>query len=521
MFRILVFLFVIGVVALGLGILIEQPGSLSLTWFGYHVDTSPLVGLGVVSLGAILLWSLIRFVLNLPSLVSLTARARKRARGHEALARGIVAAGVGDARKARKASLDAKKLLPHEPLTLLLEAQAAQLGGDRAGAERAFQAMTERPETKLLGLRGLHAESLRQGDHDRAHQLALEAQTIAPLGWSGQALLDRYTAQNDWEAARICVSQNLRAKIIEPDAANRQKAVLDTAQAMECEMMEPDRAIKLLRAAVKKAPDLVPATALLARLLSRRGDFRAASKLIEAAYAKAPHPDLARAYVDMRQGDSSTDRLARARALAKFAPNDPESAMMIASAALGARDFDRAREAMAPLVASGERPTARMCLIMAELEEREHNAQGLVREWLSRGSRAPRDAVWVADGHWSKQWAPVSPLTGKLDAYRWMQPKEALPGPVEEPPPAYEPPALEVEPAPAPQVLPPAETPPATIVEQQPSEKTTEDAAPEPADEPAKTPARKSFSAQPVIFPLPTPPDDPGPKKQEAETRLF
>ena len=104
MFRILVFLFVIGVVALGLGILIEQPGSLSLTWFGYHVDTSPLVGLGVVALCAILLWSVIRFVLNLPSLVSFTARARKRARGHEALARGIVAAGVGDAaRRARRA----------------------------------------------------------------------------------------------------------------------------------------------------------------------------------------------------------------------------------------------------------------------------------------------------------------------------------------------------------------------------------------------------------------------------------
>ena len=148
-----------------------------------------------------------------------------------------------------------------------------------------------------------------------------------------------------------------------------------------------------------------------------------------------------------RHGDSSADRLARAKALAKLAPNDPESAMMIATAALGARDFAVARDAMAPLIASGERPTARMCLIMAELEEREHNAQGLVREWLSRGSRAPRDAVWVADGHWSKQWAPVSPVTGKLDAYRWMQPKEQLTGPIEEPPPAYEPPALEVAPA--------------------------------------------------------------------------
>jgi HemY protein len=150
-----------------------------------------------------------------------------------------------------------------------------------------------------------------------------------------------------------------------------------------------------------------------------------------------------------------------------------------------------------------------------------------VREWLARGSRAPRDAVWIADGHWSKQWAPVSPLSGKLDAYRWMQPKETLAGPVEEPPraqpPAHEPPAppaLEVQPAPAPEVLIPAETPPATVADPQASEETTGEAAREPAEQ-AKTPARKNFSAQPVIFPLPTPPDDPGPKKQEAETRLY
>ena len=93
------------------------------------------------------------------------------------------------------------------------------------------------------------------------------------------------------------------------------------------------------------------------------------------------------------------------------------------------RDFKTAREAMTPLIAGGERPTARMCVIMAELEEREHNAQGLVREWLARGSRAPRDATWVADGHWSRQWAPDIARRAGLFAYRGvaaMLPDEPL-----------------------------------------------------------------------------------------------
>jgi HemY protein len=505
MLRILIFLFLIALAALGLGILVEQPGSLSLTWFGYHVDTSPVVGLSAVALCAIFGWGLLRFLFGIPGLVSLTKHARKRARGHEALTRGILAAGVGDVRKAQKASQDARKLLPHEPLTLLLEAQAAQLAGDRTGAERAFRAMTERPDTKLLGLRGLHAESLRQGDHDGAHEIALQAQKLTPLAWSGQAVFDRHAAQNDWEAARLSVEQNLRAKIVDPVAARRQKAVLDTAIAMECEQAEPERAIKLLRAAVKKEPDLVPATTLLARLLARKGDVRGASKLIETAYAKSPHPDFAEAYVDLRPGNSSVDRLTRAKALARSAPDDPETAIMIAQAALGARDFATARAAMTPLIAEGKQPTARMCLIMAELEQREHNAHGLVREWLSRGSRAPRDAVWVADGHWSKKWAPVSPVTGKLDAYRWVEPKEALSGPVEEFPSFFEPPALaaaEVVPAETPQI----ETRPADTLR--------------PASE-EQGPPRQPATAQPVIFAQPSPPDDPGPKREAVEIRPF
>ncbi len=500
MFRILLFLFLIGLATMGLGYLIEQPGSLALTWFGYHIDTSPLVGLGAIALLAIVVWSILRFVFNIPGLVSVAVRGRKRAKGHEALARGIIAAGIGDVRKARKASHDAKKLVPNEPLTLLLEAQTAQLTGDRDAAERAFRAMTERSETRLLGLRGLHAESLRHGDHERAHKIALEAQNLTPLAWSGQALLDRYTGQGDWAAARLCVAQNLKAKITDPTTAARQTAVIDTAMAMDDETTDPERSIKLLRAAVRKAPDLVPANVLLARLLAQKGKLRAASKIIEAAYAKTPHPDLAQTYVDMRHGDSASDRLERAKTLARFAPNSPESAMMVAIAALGARDFSRARDAMAPLVASGERPTARMCVIMAELEEREHNAQGLVREWLARASRASRDPVWIADGHWSKKWAPVSPVTGKLDVYRWTQPTEELTGPVEEPPPAYEPSALEAQAASQVQLAPPEKAKP-----------------PETSAATLAAPA----APEPVIFPLPTPPDDPGPKTEDAETRLY
>ena len=53
---------------------------------------------------------------------------------------------------------------------MLLHAQSAQLDGNRDGAQRAFRAMAERPDTRLLGLRGLFIEAQRANDAAAAIQ---------------------------------------------------------------------------------------------------------------------------------------------------------------------------------------------------------------------------------------------------------------------------------------------------------------------------------------------------------------
>ena len=127
-------------------------------------------------------------------------------------------------------------------------------------------------------------------------------------------------------------------------------------------------------------------------------------------------------------GDSVRDRLARAETLAKISTWHPEARLAMAQAALEAQEFGKAREALAPLLA--ERPTVRTCLAMAKIEEAEHGAgTGRAREWLAKAAHAPRDPMWIADGIASERWAPVSPVTGHLDAFVWKAPTELLEGP--------------------------------------------------------------------------------------------
>jgi HemY protein len=519
MIRLLLFLCLLALAAFGLGWFLDRPGDIVLTWQGYRIETSLGVGLGaVIGLAIVIaiLWAIIRTIFRLPSVMAVAARQRKRGKGYAALSRGMIAAGAGDARLARKSAQDASKHLPDEPLALLLKAQAAQLAGDRAATDDAFTQMVERPATRLLGLRGLHIEAQRRGDPEAAHYFAQEAHKIAPLAWSAKAVLDHRAARGEWRSALAALDANIAAKLIDKPSGERQKAVLETALALEAQATNPEEALRLSRLAAGRAPSLVPAVALAARLLSRKGDIRKAAKLIETAWPDSPHPDLADVYLDLRPGDSNADRLTRALMLMRITPREPESRMAVARAALAAREFSRAREAMAPLVTADEQPTVRMCLIMADLEDAEHGAMGDVRAWLARASRAPRDAVWMADGIAVEDWAPASPLTGKLDAFVWQRPPErpglAIPlHPIEE---EAEPPRAAIPPA-----LRPAAPDPA-IIDLEPSEALepvvshgAAAALPKPDAEPVPPPSTAKTTPTPVIFPSPEAPDDPGPEE--------
>src|SRR3954463_2228303 len=147
-------------------------------------------------------------------------------------------------------------------------------------------------------------------------------------------------------------------------------------------------------------------------------------RLVEAAWLAQPHPDLADAYAHVRLGDSARQRLVRDETPGAKAPGHLESALALARAAIDAREFARAREALAPYIAA---PTQRVALLMAEIERTESGDSGRARAWTLRAVRAMHDPVWTADGYMSDRWRPVSPVTGRLDAFQWQTTRAGAP----------------------------------------------------------------------------------------------
>jgi HemY protein len=509
MLRIVLFLVLIALAAWGAAWVADQPGDVVLSWGTTKITTTlPVFALmiGIVIVLGMLALGVLSILWRTPGRIRRGHHERRIVRGRNAITHGLLAIGHGDVAAARRHADDARRLAGHDPLALLLHAQSAQLDGDRDGAKAVFSSMAEREDTRLFGLRGLFIEAQRADDAVAAVMIAEEALKLAPSSsWASHAVLGFRCAQGDWDGALKILDHDHESGLLDKASYRRRRGVLLTARALELEKVDRDRSRESVMEAVKLAPTLVPAAVLAAKFESEAHQVRRAMRLVEAAWLKHPHPDLADAYAHVRLGDSARQRLVRIETLAAKTPDAVEGKLAVARAAIDASEFAKAREALSTLIAD---PTQRVAMLMAEIERTEHGDSGKARTWTLRAVRARHDPAWTADGYVSDRWRPVSPVTGRLDAFQWQTPVASLPsadkGAVIETSPFEE--AMLAAPSPKPESVtsealaePPHVEPTETS-----ATPATQDNSP-PAEKPDEKPTEPAVILPPPAAPIPAP----------------
>ena len=427
----------------------DHPGQVSIVWQGWQIETSVGVLLGAVALIALtlaLLVLLLAALRRLPRHLRRRRAARRRRAGEVALTRGIVALAAGQAAEARRAAQRACALLDGTPVALLLAAEAAQREGDTAAVEGAYSALLRRPESEFLGLRGLIGQALRAGDDTAARPLAERARRLRPdAPWLADSLLALQGRAGDWAAARDTVAGAARRGALPAARARHHQGVVLYELSCAAERRgDLSRAAGLAAKAQALAADLAAPACQHARLLLGLGRRRAAAKAIERAWRRAPHPDLARLYLDLHP---DAEPLARAVALQRLAAQNPaaaESHLAIAEAALPAQLWGEARRHLglaaaaspgsSPIsatVSSPIGPSRRLCLLMARLEESEAGDNAAARVWLDRALAAAPDPAYVCRqcGGESPEWAALCRQCGGFDTLLWQTPQPGS-GPV-------------------------------------------------------------------------------------------
>ncbi len=377
-------------------IITTDQGSVQITWFGVEITTSALFGLLLIVLIVALALPLLRLVMFLMDAPSRIGKASQRARirrGQEALALGLIAAEAGEFEAARRHADKAEDLIEEPRLALLLQARAAEVAGDTAGAERAYSGMLQNEDTEVLGRKGLMAAALKRGDRTaaRAHaEAALKASKTS--SWPFQYAFDLAVQAADWESAIDTLDLGDRRKLIEDKVAKRRRAVLMTAQAAKLEReRRQDKACEMAQKAFRLCPTFAPAGAMAARLLVAEGRPERAAAILEEAWENGPHPALAHAYRDIVPGETRDARAERMTMLAEKRRDHRESKIVLAELAMERGDWAGAQAHLED--AYRENPSSRICILFAQVA-RGRGDETAARTWLGQAAAAPREPDW-------------------------------------------------------------------------------------------------------------------------------
>lgn len=408
--------------ALAIVWLADRPGSVTIQWLGREIHLSVLVGMvtaGVLFLAGHYVLRFVRMVFRSPHAMRGRMRERKTRKAYEALSRGIIAAGAGDAQAAARYAALAGETLAHEPLVKLLGAQAAQLRGDRDEVRRVFETMSQTPDTELLGLRGLftHARDAADWPAARKHAEAAHHKNNR-LPWANVAVLQSLLAQKDYEAAARNVAQQGKLGLMPHKEAVKTQAALLAAAALSCEESNKTKALVLAQEAQGLDQSLVPAALVIARAQIASGNSRKALKALRTCWVLQPHRDLARMAARV-EDDEAEKQFERVRDLTGKEPDSLEGRFALAEAAIFAGRHEAAQDVLGPLLTDS--PQAGICGLMASVEDMGGD-KSKSREWLARAMSAPRDPLWVSDSVAVATWTALSPVTGEIAPSEWKVP---------------------------------------------------------------------------------------------------
>ncbi|MFD3188937.1 heme biosynthesis protein HemY [Sedimentitalea sp. HM32M-2] len=433
--KILVFVTIIALLALGAGYLMESKGGVQITLAGTEYTLGPLQSAIAAMVLVVLVWlglkllsllvATLRFLNGDETALSRYFDRNRERKGFQALSDGMLALASGEGKLAMSKAAKAEKYLQKPELTNLLTAQAAELTGDTRKAAETYKQLIQNDTTRFVGVRGILKQKLAEGDTETARKLAEKAFALKPRHEETQDVLLKLQAQaHDWAGARNTLNAKLKSGALPRNVYTRREAVLALSEAQD--VIDEGASIETREQAIqanKLSPDLVPAAAMAARSYIAKGKPGKAVRVLKKAWMAQPHPDLAAAFAEIEPDETPQQRIKRFAALTSIQPRHQETRLVLAELNIVAEDFPEARRALSELVESGG--DARALTLMAAVERGEGAPDAVVQGWLTKALNAPRGPQWVCQSchHIHAAWAPVCEECESFDTLEWRTPQ--------------------------------------------------------------------------------------------------
>ena len=379
--------------------LAQQHGAVSIEWHGWLMETSAGVLILLVLVAAlivIVLWRIWRSVVGTPHAIGRARFRRRRSRSYAALVRSLAAISSGEGATALQLASEAEAI--GEPaLAHLAAARAAEMAGDVARAAEEYTRLSDRPDTAVIGLRGLTALADRQGDLARALAYVRQARKLAPKSpWAAKRQFELEQRTGAFDAAERTLAEASKLGAIAPAEADRLLCGLLVDRAGRAAAAgNLTEALSDAERAHSNYPASVEAAVMAAGLYAQSGRVPAAERVISRTWAAVSDARLARSWMALVPKADSTLRVRQAERLVSLNRDSDEARLALAEAELAAGRWAEARAHLGRLSLMAQ-SGSRFCQTMAYLEAASAN-EAAAHDWfeksLEAGDGPPRPAA--------------------------------------------------------------------------------------------------------------------------------
>ena len=211
LFLLLVFIACLGIVAAWLA---ENPGSVTIHWFDYRIDTSFAFLLLLALIAAALLvfiYSLVHRLMRAPKRHAERRELKHHRQGLTEITHSVAALAAADIAGAESHIRKAEKFLGKGPLVLLLSAQVAKSRGDDEKTRLMLEQMLDHKETEYLAARSLSDAAGRKKLFPKALALAERAMALNPKETGSLAsVVGLHVRLGQWQEAMHAIGRVTR-----------------------------------------------------------------------------------------------------------------------------------------------------------------------------------------------------------------------------------------------------------------------------------------------------------------------
>ena len=400
----------------------ENPGSVTIYWFDYRIDTSFAFLLFIAFISIVTLsyaYAVLRRFALIPDYLIHRKTLKSYKQGITELTYSVAALAAADLKDAAVHTRKAEKLLGRTPLTLLLSAQIARSEGDDAKTQNLLEQMLDYKETEYVAARSLSDSATKQ-NLPEALALAERAHKINPQGVS--KLISLYMRLGHFQQAIQAIEKSARKRGITRNEMQRYKGISYLQQGQEALAAgNIEQAMAAAKYVLKFLPDFSPAIAFCARAYAANKQSKKAFSLLAKHWKASPDSNLADAFLDSIAFEAKDKLLKLTQKLVATNPNARESDILMGRVALQLREWDIARKSLNAAIAKLE--TVRTCQLMAEVEQGQWSDFDAKGRWLTRSVNALHDPSWVCSscGGETDHFDAHCPHCKNFDTLKWKQ----------------------------------------------------------------------------------------------------